>query len=259
MERATALGAEVFFEPRGPGELEIPAIRGVGGSVLYFIDEQSGLSRVWDVEFEPVEQSGPGAGLLHIDHVAQTMNTDEMLSWLLFYTSIFATRKSPAVDVVDPAGLVRSQVVEGLDRRFRLTLNGAESRRTLAGRFVAESFGSSVQHLAFSSADIFETAEAMKAAGFATLQISRNYYDDLEARLGLTPELADRLREANILYDRDADGGEYFQLYSPLFGEGLFLEVVERRNGYKGYGAPNAQFRIAAQQRALGPKGMPRR
>ncbi|MGQ3030684.1 MAG: 3-keto-5-aminohexanoate cleavage protein, partial [Ferrovibrionaceae bacterium] len=102
-------------------------------------------------------------------------------------------------------------------------------------------------------------AEAIKAAGFATLQISRNYYDDLEARLGLAPELADRLREANILYDRDIDGGEYFQLYSPLFGEGLFLEVVERRNGYQGYGAPNAQFRIAAQQRALGPKGMPRR
>ncbi|MBX9463470.1 MAG: sugar phosphate isomerase/epimerase and 4-hydroxyphenylpyruvate domain-containing protein [Aquamicrobium sp.] len=257
--RATALGAEVFFEPRGPGELEVPAIRGVGGSVLYFIDEPSGLSRVWDIEFETMEPAASGAGLQRIDHVAQTMNTDEMLSWLLFYTSIFATRKSPVVDVVDPAGLVRSQVVEGLDSRFRLTLNGAESRRTLAGRFVAESFGSSVQHLAFSSADIFATAEAIKAAGFATLQISRNYYDDLEARLGLAPELADRLREANILYDRDIDGGEYFQLYSPLFGEGLFLEVVERRNGYQGYGAPNAQFRIAAQQRALGPKGMPRR
>ena len=78
------------------------------------------------------------------------MNYEEMLTWLLFYTSIFRTRKLPMVDVIDPAGVVRSQVVESDDGGLRLTLNGAENRRTLAGHFIAESFGSGVQHLAFS-------------------------------------------------------------------------------------------------------------
>ena len=69
------------------------------------------------------------------------MNYEEMQTWLLFYTSIFNTRSAPMVDVVDPAGLVRSQAVEGIDGDLRLTLNGAENRKTLAGRFLAESFG----------------------------------------------------------------------------------------------------------------------
>lgn len=259
--RARALGAETFAESRGPGELSIPAIRGVGGGVIYFVDDA--LAKVWDVEFDPVADAPtPGAGLISIDHVAQTMNYEEMLTWLLFYTAIFRTRKSPMVDVVDPAGLVRSQVVESEGIRegksgLRLTLNGAENRKTLAGHFIAESFGSSVQHLAFATADVFDSAERMAELGLRPLEITANYYDDLEARFGLEPEMTARLRRHNVLYDRDAHG-EFFQIYSQNFGEGFFFEIVERRGGYRGYGGPNAPFRIAAQKRAIRPKGMPR-
>ncbi|MHB2263812.1 bifunctional sugar phosphate isomerase/epimerase/4-hydroxyphenylpyruvate dioxygenase family protein [Aliihoeflea sp. PC F10.4] len=256
--RARALGAEVFEQRPGPGELSIPAIRGVGGGVIYFLDDTSELADIWNVDFEPLAPGAVDAGLEGIDHVAQTMAHEEMLTWLLFYTSIFKAHKLPMVDVVDPAGLVRSQVVETDDGQLRLTLNGAENRRTLAGHFIAESFGSSVQHLAFASRDIFATARRLKELGFATLPISRNYYDDLEARFGLDPDFADALGEANILYDRDETGGEYFQLYSRTFGEGFFFEIVERRGGYTGYGAPNALFRIAAQKKLMRPAGMPK-
>ncbi|MCT8973992.1 bifunctional sugar phosphate isomerase/epimerase/4-hydroxyphenylpyruvate dioxygenase family protein [Microbaculum marinisediminis] len=256
VERARALGAQTFEQPAGPGELVIPAIRGVGGGVIYFLDGKSDLGRVWEIEFEFSEAgTSSDAGLVSVDHVAQTMNYEEMLTWLLFYTSIFRTRKLPMVDVIDPAGLVRSQVIESDDGTLRLTLNGAENRRTLAGRFIAESFGSSVQHLAFATRDIFKTAAALKDQGSQTLAISPNYYDDLQARFGLAPDLTERLRAANILYDRD-DRGEYFQLYSPNYGEGFFFEIVERRDGYKGYGAANAPFRIAAQKRMLGTPGL---
>ena len=255
--RARILGAEPFEQRHGPGELSIPAIRGVGGGVIYLIDGGE-LSRVWDIEFEALAQpEEQDAGLLAIDHIAQTMNYEEMLTWVLFYTSILKTRKLPMVDVVDPGGLVRSQVVEADGGALRLTLNGAENRKTLAGHFLAESFGSTVQHLAFASADIFRSADRMRSFGFRPLEISPNYYDDLEARLGLESELTGRLRAANILYDRDGDG-EYFQFYSGNYGEGFFFEIVERRGGYRGYGAANAPFRIAAQKRALRPKGMPK-
>jgi 4-hydroxyphenylpyruvate dioxygenase len=173
-----------------------------------------------------------------------------MLTWLLFYISIFRTHKTPMVDVIDPGGVVRSQAIETPDGGMRLTLNGAENHRTLAGHFIAESFGASVQHLAFATNDVFATGTLLRANGFRALAMSPNYYDDLEARFGLDGDLADRLRQGNILYDRDQHG-EYFQLYCPTYGVGFIFEIVERRGLYRGYGAPNAPFRIAAQKRQL--------
>ncbi|MGR3652193.1 MAG: bifunctional sugar phosphate isomerase/epimerase/4-hydroxyphenylpyruvate dioxygenase family protein [Roseovarius sp.] len=256
--RARQLGADPFQQPTGPGELDIPAIRGLSGSVLHFIDEASGLSDVWSVEFTRTETENTDAGLRRIDHLAQTMSYDEMLSWSLFYTTLFEMGKSPMVDVVDPDGLVRSQALEATDGAFRITLNGAETHRTMAGNFLADSFGASVQHIALATDDIFATSAALVARGFKPLPMSDNYYADLAARFDLAPDMLDRLREGNILYDEDAQGA-FFQLYSRPYAGGMFFEIVERRGGYAGYGAPNAPFRIAAQKRLMRQKGIPKR
>jgi 4-hydroxyphenylpyruvate dioxygenase len=252
VQRARMLGADPFEQQPGKGEVMLPGIRGVGGGILYFLDDRLDLAGVWDSEFGKDKSSATGAGLIRIDHVAQTMDYDEMLTWVLFYTSIFDVRKNAPVDIIDPGGLVRSQVIENRGGRLRLTLNGAENYRSFAGHFITGNFGASVQHVAFSTNDIFRTASALAERKFSPLQISPNYYDDLRARFGLAAEMVNRLRAHNILYDRDTDG-EYFQLYSPVFGEGFFLEVVQRTGGYSGYGAPNAIFRIASQRRMLGP------
>ena len=251
VRRAQILGAEPFEQRPGKGEIMLPGIRGVGGSVLYFLDDRPDLAGVWDGEFSADKFAATDAGLVRVDHVAQTMDYDEMLTWVLFYASIFDVRKSAPVDIVDPGGLVRSQVIENRSGRLRLTLNGAENYRSFAGHFITGKFGASVQHVAFTTNDIFRTASALSERKFSPLQISPNYYDDLRARFGLAAEMVDRLRANNILYDRDTNG-EYFQLYSPVFGEGFFLEIVQRSGGYSGYGAPNAIFRIASQRRMLG-------
>jgi 4-hydroxyphenylpyruvate dioxygenase len=258
MQRAMALGTQPFEQATAEGELPIPGIRGVGGSVLRFVDSRSDLGRLWDVDFR-IADSVPvaGAGLQRIDHVAQTMAYGEMLSWALFYTAIFSATKAPMVDVADPDGLVRSQAIEASGGAFRVTLNGAEPGRTLAGRFIAESFGSSVQHIAFATSDIFATAAALGARGFPTLEIGGNYYDDLDARFGLDPALLAQLRTHQVMYDRDA-GGEFFQLYGRTWGDGMFFEIVERRGDYRGYGAPNAPFRTAAQRRVARRAEVPR-
>ncbi|WP_417720951.1 bifunctional sugar phosphate isomerase/epimerase/4-hydroxyphenylpyruvate dioxygenase family protein [Salipiger sp.] len=256
VSRATALGARAFSQPLGPGQRDIPAIRGLGGSVLHFLD--AGHDEVWETEFSATSGGPEGAGLTSVDHIAQTMTYDEMLSWSLFYTTLFDMGKSAMVDVVDPDGLVRSQALETPDGAFRITLNGAETHRTMAGNFLAESFGAPVQHVAFTCHDIFATAAAMAAKGFAPLPISPNYYDDLASRFPIDPQELARMKTANILYDEDARGA-FYQFYSQPFAGGMFFEIVQRREGYAGYGAPNAPFRIAAQKRLLGPAGMPRR
>jgi len=258
--RAKGLGADTFTQAVGPGELDIPAIRGVGGGLLHFIDDVSSLRDVWQTEFQPVEDDAAPepAGLTRVDHVAQTMNYEEMLTWSLFYVSLFDLAKAPMVDVVDPGGLIRSQALGSPDGRLRLTLNGAETHRTFAGQFVADSFGSSVQHVALATDDIFATVRAMEASGFEALPIPANYYDDLAARLGLDPEEVARMKSHHILYDEDASGA-FYQLYSRPFGGGMFFEIVQRTEAYAGYGAPNAPYRTAALRRLMRPTTVPAR
>ena len=258
VDRATALGTSLFSQPVGSDELDIPAIRGVGGNIVHFIDEKSDLHRVWDIEFEfyPAAKATRPAGLRRIDHVAQTMKYEEMQSWLLYYISTFNMKKSSVIDVADPSGVVHSQVIESPEGEVRLNLNGAEGRRTFAGAFLADQFGAGVQHIALLTDDIFETSQHLAEAGFPRLEMSPNYYADLQATFGLKDEFVQKLQNGNILYTRN--DGEYFQIYSTPIFHGFFFEIVDRRGGYQGYGARNAPARLAAQMKHMRPAGVPK-
>jgi 4-hydroxyphenylpyruvate dioxygenase len=249
IDRAARLHDTPFRQKVGPGELEIPAVRGMGGSLLYFLDPTSALAKVWDIEFEPLPDAGnrSGAGLRTVDHISQSTYYEDMLSWLLFYTSLLDVHKTPQLDITDPGGIVRSQVIETADGALRIAMNGSQSQRTQSSKFINEYFGSGVQHIAFATDDIVATAARLKANGVAVLDIPENYYDDLEARVDLPAERLAVLKANNILYDKDADG-EYLQIYTQSFKDLFFLEIVERR-GYKGFGAINAPIRLNAQSR----------
>ncbi|MCB1357036.1 MAG: sugar phosphate isomerase/epimerase and 4-hydroxyphenylpyruvate domain-containing protein [Maritimibacter sp.] len=253
MARAVALGSKPFDTGKGPGGAGVPAVLGPSNTVLHFIDDSAGLARIWEKQYG-AKDAPEGAGITHVDHHNQTVSHDNMLSWVLFYTSTFDMVKSPMIDVFDPDGLVRSQVVESPGGGLKVTLNGADSNRTLAGRFLSKSFGASVQHIALATDDIFTTAEKLAARGFEPLPMPQNYYDDLTARFDFPTGLVARMQERGILYDRDMDGA-FFQLYSKTFARGMFFEIVQRDPRYGGYGAANAPFRIAAQKRAQVAKG----
>jgi 4-hydroxyphenylpyruvate dioxygenase len=256
MDRAAALLAPAYRQTVGTGELSIPAIRGVGGTLLHFIDRRSDLARLWEIDFAGIEDDRPDAGIVAVDHLAQSIPFEELPTWRLFYLSIFDFEKAPMVDVVDPGGLVESQVLQSSDRGVRVTLNASQSRQTQSARFMDELFGAGVQHVAFATGDIFASVERMRSNGVALLPIPENYYDDLEARFDLDPVLADRLRALDILYDED-EHGRYFQVYTRVFADRFFFEIVQR-DGYDGFGAPNAPIRLAAQTRLATTAGVPR-
>jgi 4-hydroxyphenylpyruvate dioxygenase len=248
IDRAVTLLDQPFQQPVGPGEIDIPSVRGLGGSLLYFVDHRSGLDQLWDVDFDPVAADNfNGAGLKSVDHISQSMHYEEMLTWLLFYASLLDVRKTPVQTVIDPGGVVQSQAVETHGGSLRLILNASQSQRTLSSRFLNELFGSGVQHIALATENIFETIENFKEHGVDILPIPENYYDDLEVRSDLSAAEVERLRQANILYDREEEN-EYFQVYTKTLAGGFFFEIVERRN-YKGYGAVNAPIRLASQSR----------
>lgn len=258
MARARALKDTTFEQSVGPGEMEIPAIRGVGGSLIYFTEPRPDGAQSWHDDFVASDVGSNAPALLTaVDHISQSMDYDEMLSWLLFYTSLFALDRVPQLAIADPAGLVQSRPLVNVDGSVRLILNGSQATRTLSSRFVSEHFGSGVQHIAFTSPDIFAAVATMRAAGLDFLDIPENYYDDLEARYGLEPAFLDRLREHHILYDRDGEA-EFLQVYTHVFAQRFFFEIVERRGGYAGFGAVNAPVRLAAQAREARPVTVPR-
>lgn len=254
LARAGALDIQRFDQPVSPGEWAIPAVRGIGGSLLYLVDAAT-REAMWREEF-PLAGTGPAprADLTVIDHVAQTMQYEEFLSWLLYYTALFDMAKTPQLEIADPMGIVYSQAVESPGRGVRFTLNGSMAANALSSRFIHHYFGAGVQHIAFACADIFAAATRAREGGLPMLDIGPNYYADIEARFGLAADLVARMAALNILYDRDEDG-EYFQFYSRAVAKRVFFEVVERRS-YDGYGAANASIRLNAQAQHRDPKGI---
>jgi 4-hydroxyphenylpyruvate dioxygenase len=253
MKRAEALNAHTFYQPVGPRELEIPAIRGVGGSLLYFLED---AGKNWDTDFVALRSDVVNDRLETVDHISQSMPYDEMLSWLLFYTGILDLRRLPQMEIADPLGLVQSQALINSNQGLRMILNGSSATRTLSARFINEFFGSGVQHIAFSCTDIFATVADMRARGADFLKIPDNYYDDIEAKYDLDATTMAALRDNQILYDREGEG-EFFQIYTHTFDERFFFEIVQRRN-YEGFGAANAAVRLAAQTRESRPMTIPR-
>jgi len=248
LSRAQRLQIQSFSQPVGPGEYEIPALRGVGGSLVYFMKESETPS-IWRTEFEelPRDKSFVDAGLERIDHFSQSMQYEEMLSWLLYYVTLLQVEKSAAIEIADPVGLVQSQAVHSSDRRFRILLNSSAAGQTLVDRFLHAYGGAGVQHVSFATRDIFSTAERLRELGLEFLPIPENYYYDLGARFGLADAVLSRLAQFNILYDED-QRGTYHHLYTRAFAKRFFFEVVQRHE-YDGYGARDTSIRLAAQSR----------
>lgn len=243
--RAAHLRIRSVGEDEAPGNLSLPALRGIGGSLIYLIGEEE-VASIWTEEFAPL-----GAAVdtdpLTIDHLAAVVRIEEYLSWQLYWRSLFGLQESVQADVIDPSGLVLSQPLRSVDGALRLTLNASEAAGTLSSRFVEHNLGGGYQHIALGTPDLAAKAARIAGQGADMLSITDNYYDDLSARFGLAPQVRDQLRAAHMLYDADAEG-DYRQLYSRAFQKRFFFEFVERHS-YEGYGAANAGVRLASQER----------
>ncbi|WP_020683520.1 bifunctional sugar phosphate isomerase/epimerase/4-hydroxyphenylpyruvate dioxygenase family protein [Marinobacterium rhizophilum] len=234
-----------FANQAGPGELNIPAIRGIGDSLVYFV-ERPGNFRFFDIDFVPLNEDGNSAvGLQRIDHFGQTVSNTDFLSASFFYKSLFGFDVEASTDLPDIYGLVVSRVAKSKDGRVRIPINMTAAREASAQRFIHKSKGSGVQQIAFSCDDIFASAEAVSADQL--LPMPENYYRDLDARFALDPELLQRMRSLNILYDRN-DDGEFFHFYTRE-AHGVFFEVVQRTGSYDRYGEANSHIRMASQAR----------
>jgi 3-dehydroshikimate dehydratase len=223
--RASARRAEALLAPPLDGT-DLATVAAPDGTAVLFCDDR------WVEDFERVGAPAQGP-LTRIDHLALAQPFDSFDEASLFYRALLALDPDGGEEVAAPDGLMRSRALSG--GGVRLALNVP----VLAAHGPAE-----LQHVAFAAADVAEAVRAAREAGVALLEIPANYYDDLEARLGVDTA---ELRALGLLYDRDERGGELLHAFTRTRGR-VFFELLERRGGYAGYGAANTPIRMAAQR-----------
>jgi 3-dehydroshikimate dehydratase len=226
--RAEQLLAPVLDRARGPGEADISAVGAPDGTSLFFCPPDAR----WVADFIP-EAEPEGGPLTSIDHLALAQPFDTFDEAALFYRAVLALNVDGGEELASPDGLVRSRALD--HGGIRLALNVP----LLPDHGPAE-----LQHVAFATDDVKAAVRRARDAGVAMLAIPENYYDDLEARLGLDTT---ELRELGLLYDREPAGGELLHAFTAARGR-VFFELLERRGGYAGYGAANTPIRMAAQR-----------
>ena len=248
LRRATHLFATEVPRDERVGEEPLVGVRAPDGSEVFF-GAEGGTEPKWVSEFGVPEQDDPRM-IERVDHVNLAQPWQHFDAALLFFHSVLDLRADASIEVAAPIGLVRSQVLCSTNAVLRIALNlvpsGASEDAILP------------QHIAFSTRDVLSLARSARERGFRPLDIPANYYDDIEARYQLESSLLDELRELNVMYDRD-ESGEFLHFYTHPIGT-VFLEVVERRGGYVGYGALNAPVRLAAQyqhRHAAGREALP--
>ena len=240
--RAAALKSPVLPRGRAADEIVLDAIAAPDGTSIFFCRTRQPDHPSWTDDFDRHTGHPPGVGIERIDHVALTQPWKFFDEATLFYRSVLGLEPYDSLDVADPYGLLRSRAVTSGDGAVRLALNvlpPAYAPRDAAGHRTP------TQHVAFASQDILRTALALRATDLQILTVSDNYYGDLVARYDLDPSFVDQLRDLGLLYER-AGTGEFLQLFTVTRGR-IFFEIVQRINGYHGYGAANAPFRLAAQ------------
>lgn len=255
LARAEALGCTRVAGRVGANELTIPAVRAPDGSLVYFFDVHRGGSHGFEADFVldapataagPLGPLGPLGAHARIDHMAQVVPAGHVERWVLFHRAVLGLEPRGQTVLHDPYGVIRSRPLESPNGALRIALNVSERERTAVARSVGRFGGAGVHHIAIAVGDVAAAARALRAAGAPMLPIPANYYDDLGARYGLEDAQVARWREAGVLFERDAAGGEFLHAYTVPFDDRFFFEIVERRGGYAAYGAGDAPVRLAA-------------
>ncbi|MEV4798473.1 TIM barrel protein [Nonomuraea sp. NPDC049421] len=233
---AESLLSPVLPRERAPRDAPLHAVAAPDGTEIFFCDD------AWLADFAP--SGNGGTGITHIDHVALAQPPHYFDEAALFYRGVLGLQPQESLEVPDPYGLVRSRAMSSAQGSSAQGSSAQGSGVRMVLNLAQVGAGQPPpQHVALASPDVLAVARRLRAEHpELLLPIPANYYDDLEARHDVPPEL----RELGVLYDRDAHGGAFLHLYTVTVGR-VFFEIVQRIDGYAGYGAVNAPIRLAAQ------------
>ena len=249
--RALDLGAWGFEGKSGPGELNIPAMKGIGDSLIYFVDRWRGKNGAkpgdignigfYDVDFEPLpgaDLNPVGNGLTYIDHLTNNVHRGRMDEWTDFYARFFNFREIRYFDIEGQVTGVKSRALTSPCGKIRIPIN--EEGNETAGQiqeYLDAYHGEGIQHIALGSSDLFGTVDAMRAKGIKLLDTIDTYYELIDKRIPGHGESIPELHRRKILVD-----GKPAALLLQIFTENqlgpIFFEFIQRK-GDQGFGEGN--------------------
>jgi 4-hydroxyphenylpyruvate dioxygenase len=241
--RALALGAKPFQSQIGPMELAIPAIEGIGGSVIYLIDRY-GPHSVYDVDFVPTDErrglDNEGAGLREIDHVTHNVFRGNMDTWAGFYERLFNFREIRYFDIEGRLTGLKSRAMTSPCGRIRIPINESADDKSQIEEYLSAYHGEGIQHIALSTSGIYRTVERLRASGIRFQDTPETYYDAIGARLPDHGEDIARMRKDRILIDGAPQKGEglLLQIFTQNAIGPIFFEIIQRK-GNEGFGEGN--------------------
>ena len=249
--RALELGAWGFDGQSGPMELNIPAIKGVGDSLIYLVDRWHGKDgaepgaigniSIYDVDFQPLpgaEAAPEGHGLTLIDHLTHNVHRGRMQEWAQFYERLFNFREVRYFDIEGQVTGVKSKAMTSPCGLIRIPIN--EEGKEQAGQiqeYLDAYHGEGIQHIALSAKDLPSTVDAMRRNGIALLDTLDTYYELVDQRIpGHGQDLA-ALRSRKILLDGKRDA-LLLQIFTENQFGPIFFEFIQRL-GNEGFGEGN--------------------
>jgi 4-hydroxyphenylpyruvate dioxygenase len=240
--RMSALQYQVVTRDREGNEAEFGLVNAPNG-VEFQISYANELD--WIDDFGAGGDVENRSAITGIDHVAIRESWQTADESSLFFRSALGLTLQGELDLPSEYGLVRSRSANNSERSVRIAINVNPAQTQVA---------QAANHVAFTSSDIFKTAEFVKASKLKTMRVPENYYLDLKHRTGLDDAFVQQLADIHALYDTDAFGS-FIHFYTGQLGK-VFFEVIQRINGYDGYGAYNSFVRLSslrsnAQQKAL--------
>jgi len=242
LRRAVGLGATPVEGAVGPMEINIPAIEGIGNSLIYFVDRYGETGSIYDIDFVPLDEvAADGVGLTCIDHLTNNLHRGHMDEWAGFYARLFNFREIRYFDIEGRLTGLRSRAMVSPCGRIRIPVNESADDRSQVEEFLREYRGEGIQHVALGTEDIVATVQALKARGIRFMAPPPDtYYEAVDGRLPGHGEDLEELKRHGILIDGapTRDGGRLLQIFTETVIGPIFFELIQRK-GDEGFGEGN--------------------
>jgi 4-hydroxyphenylpyruvate dioxygenase len=250
--RALDLGAEPYEGRVGPMELNIPAIRGIGHSLIYLIDRYGDRS-IYEVDFvrlEDVPARPKGVGLTHVDHLTHNVHKGRMDQWASFYERLFNFRETRFFDIQGKATGLKSRAMTSPCGKIRIPINEPSDAKSQIQEYLDTYRGEGIQHIALATDDIYETVEALGKNQVKFMDTPDTYYAALDKRVAGHGEDLERLKHRRILIDGAPrkNIGLLLQIFTDTVIGPIFFEIIQRK-GNQGFGEGNFQALFEAIER----------
>jgi 4-hydroxyphenylpyruvate dioxygenase len=243
--KATEQGAWGVESHPGPMELNIPAIKGIGDSLIYLVDRyaHNGSSvSIYDVDFVPlpgVDQHPRGAGLTYIDHLTHNVHRGRMEEWASFYERLFNFREIRYFDIEGKLTGLKSKAMTSPCGKIRIPINESADDKSQIQEYLVAYHGEGIQHVALGTDDIYATVEILRGKKVAFQDTPETYYDLLDKRLPGHKEDRARLKKNRILIDGAPASDEMLlQIFTTTVVGPIFFEIIQRK-GNQGFGEGN--------------------